>query len=112
MSLTNEHRSALGLPALSEDRADLTALARAWSASMADAGAISHRRDLEAAAPADWLRIGENVGVGYSARQLHEAFVASPAHLRNIVDPAFGSIAVGVVVRDGRIWVTQNFLTA
>lgn len=112
LRLTNELRAERGLPALAEDRTDLTVMAREWAAVMADAGGISHRPDLEAAGPADWVRLGENVGVGHDARQLHDAFVASPLHLQNLVDPAFESMSVGAVVRDGRVWVTQQFLTA
>jgi uncharacterized protein YkwD len=113
LRLTNELRSARGLRPLAEDRPDLTAMARDWTTRMVADGAISHRPDLEAAGPSDWVRLGENVGVGHSARQLHDAFVASPAHLRNLVDPAFESMSVAAVVApDGRIWVTQQFLTA
>jgi uncharacterized protein YkwD len=108
----NDLRSSKGLRPLVEDRADLTELARSWSAAMARDGGISHRPDLTTAAPADWVHIGENVGVGGSIAALHDAFVASPMHHRNLVDPAFESVAVGIVVRDGRIWVTENFLTA
>jgi uncharacterized protein YkwD len=97
---------------MAEDRPDLTAMARQWAGRIADDGHISHRPDLREAAPADWLKIGENVGVGYSAQQLHDAFVASPAHLRNLVDPEYQSIGVGVVVRGDEIWVAQNFLRA
>ena len=112
LRLTNELRAERGLPALAEDRADLTAMAREWAATMAEAGEISHRPDLEAAGPADWVRLGENVGVGHGAGELHDAFVASPLHLANLVDPDFESMSVGAVVRDGRVWVTQQFLTA
>jgi uncharacterized protein YkwD len=108
----NALRDDKGLRALAEDRPDLTAMARSWSEAMADDGGISHRTDLTTAAPADWVRIGENVGVGGSARALHDAFVRSRLHYKNLVDPGFDSVAVGVVVRGGQIWVTENFLRA
>ena len=108
----NALRIAEHLRPLAEDRPDLTTMARSWAASMAQDGGISHRRDLTTAAPADWTKVGENVGVGDSIATLHEAFVASPMHYRNLVDPEFETIAVGVVVRGDRIWVTQNFMQA
>ena len=79
---------------------------------MAREGGISHRTNLTTAAPADWVRIGENVGVGGSIAALHDAFVKSRLHYENLVEPDFDSIGVGVVVRGGRIWVTENFLRA
>jgi uncharacterized protein YkwD len=97
---------------LVEDRPELTGLARAWAASMARDGGISHRPDLMTAAPADWMHLGENVGVGQSIASLHDAFVASPMHHKNLVDPDFRTVAVGVVVRGNRIWVTENFMEA
>jgi uncharacterized protein YkwD len=106
----NALRRTEHLRPLAEDRPELTAVARAWAAAMAQAGGISHRPDLTTAAPADWMHLGENVGVGRSIPSIHDAFVASPMHHRNLVDPAFESVAVGVVVRDGRVWVTENFM--
>jgi uncharacterized protein YkwD len=108
----NALRADEHLRPLAEDRPDLTAMARSWSASMAQDQGISHRRDLTAAAPDDWLRVGENVGVGDSIATLHDAFVASPMHHRNLVDPDFDTIAVGVVVEVGHLWVTENFMRA
>ena len=108
----NELREDEGLPPLAENRPDLTAMARSWADAMARDGGISHRRDLTNAAPADWVRIGENVGVGASVAALHDAFVGSRLHYKNLVDPGFDSVAVGVVVRGGQIWVAENFLRA
>src|SRR3954447_18596671 len=67
----NALRTGRHLRPLAEDRPDLTAMARAWAARMAHDGGISHRTDLTTAAPADWVRVGENVGVGGSIASLH-----------------------------------------
>jgi hypothetical protein len=41
------------------------------------------------------------------------AFVASPAHYKNIVDPAYNYVGVGVTIgADGRMFVTQDFMAA
>ena len=56
-----------------------------------------------------WSAIAENVGVGYSVRGLHRAFLRSTAHRANILDPGMRQIGLGVVSRDGRLWVTEVF---
>jgi hypothetical protein len=108
----NGLRASQGLGQLSSDSAQLTSVARQWSESMAAAGGISHRPNLADVAPSNWIKLGENVGVGPDTETLHNAFVASPGHYKNLVDPGFTIVAVGVVVRDGRIFVTENFMTA
>lgn len=112
VSRINDLRASQGVAALANESSQLHDVALSWAGTMADAGSISHRPNLADVAPSNWTRLGENVGVGYSVESLHNAFVASPGHLKNLVDPAFQTIAVGVVVRDGRIFVTQNFMAA
>ncbi len=107
----NDLRASQGIAALATDAGQLHNVAVSWAGSMADAGSISHRPNLADVAPSNWVRLGENVGVGSTVESLHNAFVASPGHYRNLVDPAFSTIAVGVIVRDGRIFVTENFMT-
>jgi hypothetical protein len=112
VSRINDLRASQGLAVLASDNGQLRDVAVAWSGSMANAGSISHRPNLADVAPSNWTRLGENVGVGHGVESLHNAFVASPGHYRNLVDPAFKTIAVGIVVRDGRIFVTENFMAA
>ena len=90
---------------------ELTAVARSWAGHMARAGRISHRPDLTAAGtdPA-WIKLGENVGVGVTVVSLHDAFVASPAHYRNLVDPGWQYVGIGVVVKGRKIYVAENFM--
>ena len=108
----NQLRSSRGLRALAPN-ADLTRVARAWSATMASAGSISHNPSLAQQGPSNWVRLGENVGVGMEVQGLHDAFVNSPTHLKNMVDAGFDAVGVGVV-RDGagKIFVTVNFMTS
>ena len=62
-------------------------------------------------AAAGWSKLGENVGVGYSVDDLMTALVNSPAHYRNIVDPSFSYIGVGVSYGDdGRMYTTHDFM--
>jgi uncharacterized protein YkwD len=107
----NELRAARGLAPLATKGA-LFDLARGWSGRMEGAKAISHNPGLSAQGPSGWQRLGENVGMGYDVQGLHDAFIASPLHFRNMVDPAFDSVGVGVVhAPDGQIFVTVNFMT-
>lgn len=108
----NELRAAHGLAALGT-KGELFDMARAWSGRMAGAGGISHNPDMAAQAPANWARLGENVGIGPSVGVLHDAFVASPLHFKNMIDPDFDWVGVGVVNGPpGIIYVTVNFMRA
>lgn len=107
----NSERAARGLPLLSVD-SQLRDVARGWAQQMADAGGISHNPNLAAQAPARWTRLGENVGRGSEVESLHQAFVASPAHLANIVDPQWETVGIGVIEQGGYIWVVEQFMFA
>ena len=107
----NELRASKGVAPLAQ-KGPLFDMARAWSGRMLDARGISHNPSLAAQGPSGWRRLGENVGMGYSVQSLHDAFVASPLHYKNMVDPEFDSVGVGVVhAADGQIFVTVNFMT-
>lgn len=105
----NGLRSSQGLGALQVD-GELTGIARNWAGQMADAGAISHNPSFSSQVTASWRKLGENVGKGGTVAELHDAFVASPGHYANLVDPEFTHIGVGVVVRDGVIYTSHQFM--
>jgi len=107
VSRVNQERAAQGLPALTL-AADLTTVARAHSEVMATAVDLHHQPDLGGSVDG-WRKVGENVGRGPSVEAIHRAFMASPGHARNVMDPDWTQIGVGVVVRDGLIWVTKLF---
>ena len=107
----NAVRAAKGLPALAVD-VRVTDVARAWSSTMAGANRLYHNPNLAAQMPSEWIKIGENVGYGGSVQSVADAFVASPDHYRNIVDPDYNSVGIGVVWTGSRLWVTQNFMKA
>src|SRR2546426_849495 len=73
---------------------ELVKLARRWATKMAADDRISHNPNLATAVTADWQKLGENVGVGATVDKLHDAFVASPGHYRNLVDDTFTYIGV------------------
>jgi hypothetical protein len=48
-----------------------------------------------------WQRLGENVGRGPTLQEIETAFMASPSHRENILDPGFTQLGVGVTY-DGK----------
>jgi hypothetical protein len=90
---------------------ELTGIARDWTDQMVANGGISHNPNLSGQVSANWTKLGENVGVGHDVNSLMTAFVNSPAHYRNITDPAFNYIGVGVSYgADGRMYTTHDFM--
>lgn len=108
LDLVNAERAAVGAEEL-RPLDPLTAGAREQSGRMRDAGYIFHTVDLIPVLPDGWKKLGENVGVGYEAEPLHEAFMGSDGHRANVLDPEFDRIGVGVVLDEGTIWVTFIF---
>jgi hypothetical protein len=105
----NDLRTSKGLPAL-QVNANLVAKARGWAAGMAAAGRIWHST-LSDGITADWQKLGENVGMGGSVDGLHAAFVASPHHYENLVDPDFGSVGIGIAMSgSGTMFVSEMFM--
>ncbi len=104
----NDLRAAWGVPPLQRHTV-LINKARSWAQHMANAGGISHS-DLRSGITVQWSVLGENVGVGPSVASLHNALIHSKGHLRNILDPRFNRIGVGVVKQGGRMWVVQEFM--
>ncbi|MEX2294529.1 MAG: CAP domain-containing protein [Acidimicrobiales bacterium] len=106
----NSLRASKGLSQLKVS-SQLTGVARNWTEKMVANGGISHNPNLANEIKGDWTKAGENVGVGYSVDALMQAFIKSPKHYENLVDPAWNYLGVGVTLgADGRIWTTHNFM--
>ena len=126
--LTNEARRKNGLSAL-EPNNELTTLAREKSDDMAKRHYFSHtnpegktiidRYDDEKPAKIGLLgKIGENIHMGqrndYSdiktaARVIVDSWMISPGHRKNILDPAYTQLGVGVTVKGKECYATQSF---
>ncbi|MGH2784695.1 MAG: CAP domain-containing protein [Actinomycetota bacterium] len=104
----NAERSAVGRPKLAV-KGDLVSNARNHSADMAADGTIYHNDNLAKEIDGNWWALGENVGMGPSCESIHDAFMASPGHKANILDKDYNQIGVGVVVKDGTVYVTEVF---
>ena len=109
LSALNGVRAGAGLPAFTLNT-QLSDLARGHAQVMADAGEIFHASPISAGYSGPWAKIGENVGVGANVSVLVDAFVASPGHYANIIDPAFTEIGIGVVWRENALYTTHRFL--
>jgi hypothetical protein len=109
VALVNQARAAVGVAPLKVD-AELTALARAHTQEMANAGTIFHANPISAGVTAPWLKLGENVGTGPSVAPVMTAFINSPGHYANIVDPLFNYIGVGVIWVGNQMFTTHRFM--
>jgi uncharacterized protein YkwD len=53
--------------------------------------------------------IGENVGRASTVAGMHQAFMDSPGHRRNILEDNWTKVGVGIRRFDGNLWVTELF---
>lgn len=105
----NSIRAANGLGPVRVDP-NMTAAARSWAIWMAENKTLQHADDIVTGAPADWLKVGENVGRGGSVDAVWKAFLASPTHAANVLDPVYELVGIGVVwTEDGRMYTTHRF---
>lgn len=106
----NSLRASKGLSQL-QVSGQLQGVARNWTERMVSDGQISHNPNLASQVSGNWTKLGENVGVGYDVDGLMQAFINSPGHYKNLVDPAWSYVAVGVTMApDGRMYTTHNFM--
>lgn len=105
----NQLRASKGLQQLQVD-AELTAIGRRWADHMSRNG-LAHNPNFKNEVKQNWALLGENVGKGPDVPSIHKAFVDSPAHYKNLVEPRFEKIGVGVVVDgSGLIWTAHQFM--
>jgi uncharacterized protein YkwD len=81
--------------------------ARHHSASMASQYALFHTANFGVVCC--WSAIGENVAYNASVASVHRAFMHSPGHRANVLNPRMRRVGVGIVSRGGTLWVTEIF---
>jgi uncharacterized YkwD family protein len=117
LSLVNEERGKLGLAPLKADMR-LVVLARQKSQDMIDKNYFSHTSptygspfDMMSKAGITYRTAGENLAGSFSVPSAHEALMRSDGHRRNILNPAFTHIGIGIV-RGGKygLMITQMFI--
>jgi uncharacterized protein YkwD/uncharacterized membrane protein required for colicin V production len=114
--LVNQERANRGLPTLAYDPS-LVPVARAHSAEMLEIGYFSHTspntgslRDRLRTAGISYQTAGENLAYAPTVDVAHRGLMQSDGHRRNILEPTFEYIGVGVIVApDGTLMVTQLF---
>lgn len=108
----NQLRTSLSLSTLAIDT-ELVAASRDWAIQLRADGELSHAADLSVGVSSNWAKLGENVGVADTNQldELFDAFVASPGHYANLVDPTFTHMGTAVVYdSNGRMWTTHRFM--
>lgn len=106
-ALINVERAKEGVGALTV-RSDLVQVARGHTDTMAAQWRLFHNPEFSSQITG-WQRVSENVGYGPSVGAIHRALMNSEGHRRNILDDRVTEVGIGVAVKDGRVWVTQNF---
>jgi hypothetical protein len=106
----NATRASAGLGQLQVD-GGLRSHARVHTQDMMDANEIFHSGsgELGAAGGTGWDQIGENVGRGQSPTSLHNAFMESPGHKKNILGD-YNYVGIGTGSKDGYLYVTVVFM--
>jgi uncharacterized protein YkwD len=86
---------------------DLMSAARAHTTSMAGSRTLFHTASFSSLCC--WEAVAENVGYGFSVRGLHRQLMRSAPHRANILNPRMRQVGVGIVERNGALWVTEVF---
>jgi uncharacterized protein YkwD len=106
--LVNEQRTERGLPPLSTS-SKLDRSAQSWTNTMVARGEFDHADFANRinAVHYDWQTAGENIATGYNTPAATvRAWMASPDHCRNILDPSFRNVGSGVKPAPVRGWAT------
>ena len=111
----NAERVQRGLPALRWD-ATLYQAALGHAKEMAARGSISHQYAGEPGlaergnlAGARFSQIAENVAQAPTAVRIHDAWMNSPGHRENLLDPKVDSVGISVLSRNGQLYAVQDF---
>lgn len=105
--LVNRERTTRGGHILLPDEI-AQAKAQKWAEHMAATGTLAHS-NLTEGMDGGWRKLGENVGRGGSIEVIHNAFMKSDGHRRNILDPAFTHLGTGVAKGPAGVFVVQVF---
>ncbi len=115
MVLANQARAQSGAAPLQWDES-LAAAARDHCLRMAAEGPISHRYGGEDAlstragnSGARFNFIEENVAVGTTSEVIHEAWMHSPGHRSNLLNPQVDRVGIAVVAARGVLYATADY---
>jgi uncharacterized protein YkwD len=116
LQLINSTRAEHGLGPVALDE-QLSDIARSHSLDMTEGGYFSHLSP-STGSPGDRLRragvsfrlSGENIAFDRNVEAAHQALMESPSHRRNILDPEFTHVGLGVVSSGSSVLVTEHFV--
>jgi uncharacterized protein YkwD len=119
LALANQSRQQAGAPPLTID-SGLSQAARIHAQAMREARQLSHQCDGEPSLPdrlaaTTQLQLeqeGENVALDYDAEHGHEHLMLSAPHRRNLLNPAYNVVGLGVVRSGDRLYIVQDFGSA
>src|ERR1700686_5005354 len=119
LALANQSRQQAGAPPLTID-SGLSQAARIHAQAMREARQLSHQFDGELSLPdrlaaTTQLQLeqeGENVALDYDAEHGHQHLMLSAPHRRNLLNPAYNVVGLGVVRSGDRLYIVQDFGSA
>jgi hypothetical protein len=115
LDATNRERASAGLHSLKWDDA-LASAARQHALLMARENELSHQLPGEppldqraAQAGAKYAMVAENVAIGPNAEEIHDGWMHSPGHRRNILNAELTAIGIGTTRASGGLFAVQDF---
>lgn len=115
LALANQARTAAGAGPLKWDEA-LAVAARKHCQRMVDEGPISHQYPGELSlseraglAAAHFDLIEENIAIGATPEQIHDAWMHSPGHRQNMLNPAVDRVGFAVIASRGVLYATADY---
>ncbi len=111
--LINQERQMRGLAPLANNGgghnvAQFSANTQAWYGRLGHNANLAN--DVTRNVSRTWSAIGENVGCGADADNLHGMWMNSGGHARNVLNPRFDTVGVGVAYARGCLWATVVFV--
>jgi hypothetical protein len=114
-ALANQSRAQAGLGTLKWDP-NLAAAAMRHCQRMAGEGELSHRYGGEpdltertAGAGAHFSLIEENIAVGSYPASIHEGWMQSPGHRKNLLNPQIDRVGIAVVAAQGVLFAVSDY---
>ena len=119
VALANRARAQAGVPALKWDPALAQAALKHTRRMVSEGGAIQHDYPGELAlseraglSGAHFNLIEENIAVGPTSAEIHDAWMHSKLHRENMLNPEVNRIGVAVIARRGVLYATADFMRA
>jgi len=114
-ALANESRAAAGIGRLQWDTA-LADAAMKHCLRMSTELPVAHRYDSEpdlttraAAAGAHFSTIEENIAVGWSLPAIHQGWLDSPGHRKNLLNPSIDRVGIAVIQQQNLLFAVADY---